>query len=58
MNVGLIGGVVYLSLNMGDGEEREEIGQGRYFDDGYWHEIYIERKALKVQRMLINGIDQ
>lgn len=48
MNVGLLDGIVYLVLDMGDEQKIERIGQGRQFDDNYWHEVIIEREAKEV----------
>lgn len=49
MNVGLKDGIVYLTINMGNGEKEERIGEGRQFDDDYWHSVHIERESREVR---------
>lgn len=51
--MGLHDGVIYLAMDMGDGEEVDTIGSGRQFDDDQWHDIIIERETTQVRQKLI-----
>ena len=47
--MGLHDGVIYLAMDMGDGEKVDLIGgSGRRFDDDVWHDIIIERETRSV----------
>ena len=49
LNLGLHDGVIYLAMDMGDGEKVDLIGgSGRRFDDDVWHDIIIERETRSV----------
>ena len=49
LNLGLHDGVIYLAMDMGDGEKVDLIGgSGRRFDDDIWHDIIIERETRSV----------
>ena len=49
LNLGLHDGVIYLAMDMGDGEKVDHIGgSGRRFDDDVWHDIIIERETRSV----------
>ena len=48
LNVGLRDGVIYLAMDMGDGEEVDMVGTGRQFDDNHWHQLVITRQVTEV----------
>ena len=56
MNLGLVGGEVYLVLFIGGEQKTYMIGEGRHFDDNYWHEISIKRSVTEVRKAVRSSV--